>query len=68
MSAQEPRPFCVDCHLQSSALVMQCDCINMLGGKTSSSVNLSKHIHCFISRNLAPRSVEFALDVLTNSL
>ena len=35
--------LCSDCGMQNSEYVMQCDCTDILtGGKTSSSVDLSK--------------------------
>lgn len=37
--------LCTNCAMQSSEVIMQCECTNILtGGKTSSSVNLSKHL------------------------
>ncbi|KAL2286430.1 hypothetical protein FJTKL_06810 [Diaporthe vaccinii] len=34
-------PFCGGCVLQSDLRTMQCECMNNLGGKTSSSINLN---------------------------
>lgn len=70
MDPMADRMFCADCSLQSSAVVMQCDCVNEFAGKTSSSVNLSKHSYPLsdVSKSGSPDPWSLFSDVLTHSL